>query len=356
MDLGEYPRLLVDDLKIEENARVIVELAKEHGIGVTGVTKATCGDPGVARAMIRGGVTSIGESRVLNIKRLRSEGLDADILLLRTPMASEVDEVIDVADISLNSEMGILGLLNAEAEKREKVHKVVPMVEMGDLREGFPPEELFQVLEPITRMKGLSLHGLGMNLACFGGVVPTSEKVEEFEEMVEDVEDRLGMDLEMISSGNSANIPLLTEGHSHGRTNNLRIGEGILLGLETVNRTAIPGTHQDAFVLEAEIIEKKSKPSKPQGTVSQNAFGEIPSFEDRGEMVRGIAAVGRQDAILEDLVPIEEDLEVLGGSSDHLLLDMEGSGKDVGDHVRFIPAYGALVHLCTSEYVNKVHF
>ncbi|MGA1866721.1 MAG: alanine/ornithine racemase family PLP-dependent enzyme [Thermoplasmatota archaeon] len=353
--MGEYPRLLIDDKKIEENTRTVVELAQRQGIEVTGVTKASCGDPRIARAMIRGGVASIGESRVQNIMRLRSEGIDAEMLLLRTPMASEAGEVVEVADISLNSEMSVLGLLNAEAEKRGKVHKVVPMVEMGDLREGFPRDDILQIVEPITNMKGLSLHGMGMNLACFGGVVPTDEKVEEFEELVEDVENRIGMELEMISSGNSANIPLLTEGHAHGRTNNLRIGEGILLGLETVNRTAIPGTHQDAFVLEAEIIEKKSKPSKPQGTVSQNAFGETPSFKDRGQMVRGIAAVGRQDAILEDLAPIDGGIEVLGGSSDHLLLDMDGSVKDVGDHVSFIPAYGALVHLFTSAYVNKVH-
>ncbi|MBN1539343.1 MAG: alanine/ornithine racemase family PLP-dependent enzyme [Candidatus Thermoplasmatota archaeon] len=353
--MGEYPRLLMDEKKIEENTRTVVELAKRQGIGVTGVTKATCGDPMIARAMIRGGVTSIGESRVRNMERLRAEGIEAEMLLLRTPMVSEVPEVVEAADISLNSEMSVLGLLNAEAEKREKVHKVVPMVEMGDLREGFPREEILRVVGPIAEMKGLSLHGLGMNLACFGGVVPTSEKVKEFEELVEEVEGRLGMELEMVSSGNSANIPLLTEGTGHGRTNNLRIGEGILLGLETVNRTAIPGTHQDAFVLEAEIIEKKSKPSRPQGKISQNAFGEVPSFEDRGQMVRGIAAVGRQDAVLEDLTPMEEGIMVLGGSSDHLLLDMNGSGKNVGDHVRFIPAYGALVHLCTSEYVNKVH-
>ncbi|MGA1819652.1 MAG: alanine/ornithine racemase family PLP-dependent enzyme [Thermoplasmatota archaeon] len=353
--MGEYPRLVVDVEKVEHNTRTIAELAKERGIEVTGVTKATCGDPNIAFAMIKGGVTSIGESRVQNIMRLRAQGVNSRFLLLRTPMATEVSEVVQLADISLNSEIKVLKLLNREAERLGLVHKVVPMVEMGDLREGFLKEAVPQVAELVMKMNGLELHGLGMNLACFGGIVPTEEKVAAFEEFVATIEDRIGRELRMISGGNSANIPLLMTEGSRGRTNNLRIGEGILLGLETVNRTPIPGTYQDAFRLEAEVIERKRKPSVPDGKVSQNAFGETPSFENKGDILRGIVAIGRQDAILEDLEPVDGAIEVLGGSSDHLLLDMNGSDKDVGDHVKFIPAYGALVHLYTSKYVNKVH-
>jgi len=353
--LGEYPRLIVDVDKVEQNTRTIVGMAKDRGIEVTGVTKATCGDPNIAFAMIKGGVTSIGESRVQNIIRLRTQGVNSRMVLLRTPMATEINEVVKFADISLNSEIKVLKMLDKESRRLGTVHKVVPMVEMGDLREGFLREAVPQVAEMVMKMEGLDLHGLGMNLACFGGVVPTKEKVDQFEEFVIGIEDRIGKELEMISGGNSANIPLLMGEGSRGRTNNLRIGEGILLGLETVNRTPIPGTFQDAFSLEAEVIERKRKPSVPDGEVSQNAFGETPAFENKGDILRGIVAVGRQDAILEDLDPVDKRIEVLGGSSDHLLLDLDGSEKDVGDHVRFIPAYGALVHLYTSKYVNKVH-
>lgn len=353
--MGEYPRLIVDVDKVEQNTRTIVGMAKDRGIEVTGVTKATCGDPNIAFAMIKGGVTSIGESRVQNIIRLRTQGVNSRMVLLRTPMATEINEVVKFADISLNSEIKVLKMLDKESRRLGTVHKVVPMVEMGDLREGFLREAVPQVAEMVMKMEGLDLHGLGMNLACFGGVVPTKEKVDQFEEFVIGIEDRIGKELEMISGGNSANIPLLMGEGSRGRTNNLRIGEGILLGLETVNRTPIPGTFQDAFSLEAEVIERKRKPSVPDGEVSQNAFGETPAFENKGDILRGIVAVGRQDAILEDLDPVDKRIEVLGGSSDHLLLDLDGSEKDVGDHVRFIPAYGALVHLYTSKYVNKVH-
>jgi len=353
--LDGFPRILIDVEKIERNTRTIVDMASERGIGITGVTKATCGDPNVAFAMLKGGVSSIGESRIQNIKRLRAQGIGAEMMLLRTPMRSEVREVVQHADISLNSEIGVLKALSMEAVPLGKEHRVVLMVEMGDLREGIRREDLPGVLEVVKDLHGLKLHGLGMNLACFGGVVPTEEKVREFEDLVGEMEDVFGVELEMISGGNSANIPLLMERHESSRTNNLRIGEGILLGLETVNRTPIPGTSQDAFVLEAELIERKRKPSVPDGTISQNAFGETPDFEDRGEIIRGIAAVGRQDAILEDLTPMRDDIVVLGGSSDHLLLQMTEGSPEVGDPLKFIPAYGALVHLFTSPYVSKVY-
>ena len=64
------PRLIIDVDKIEHNARTIVALCNQHGIEVTGVTKVTCGHPEVARAMLRGGVSSIADSRLENIQRL----------------------------------------------------------------------------------------------------------------------------------------------------------------------------------------------------------------------------------------------------------------------------------------------
>ena len=56
------PRLEIDLDKIQHNARTLVGLLAERGITVTGVTKATLGSPEVAAALLRAGVTSIGDS------------------------------------------------------------------------------------------------------------------------------------------------------------------------------------------------------------------------------------------------------------------------------------------------------
>src|SRR5262245_61393011 len=88
------PHVTVDLEKIERNARTVVAACRKSGIEVFGVTKGTCGMPQVARAMLRGGVVGIGESRFENIRRLRLSGIDCPIMLLRSAPLSRVEEVI----------------------------------------------------------------------------------------------------------------------------------------------------------------------------------------------------------------------------------------------------------------------
>ena len=350
-----YPRLVIDLAKLEQNARTVCELARKVDIDIYGVTKAACGDPEVARAMLRGGVVGLADSRIENIRRMRDAGIESSFMLLRTPMLSDVGSVVEHADISLNSEMKVIRALSKAAERIGKKHSVVLMAEMGDLREGMTVGELWKAVVEVMELPGLELTGLGTNLACFGGVVPTEEKMHGFGLLVRRLEKEHSMEFDIVSGGNSANIPLLLSGADHGRTNNLRIGEGILLGLETVNRTPIPGTFQDAFMLEAELIEVKEKPSVPDGEISQNAFGETPVFEDRGKIIRGIAAIGRQDVIVEGPRPLDGNVSILGSSSDHVILHLEDPRYRVGSIVSFMPTYGALVAIFTSRYVGKMY-
>ncbi len=89
------PWIEIDLSKVEHNAHTVVGLCARHGIGVAGVTKSTCGHPEVARAMLRGGVTAIGESRMENVRRLREAGIEAPLWLLRVPPLSQVEEVVE---------------------------------------------------------------------------------------------------------------------------------------------------------------------------------------------------------------------------------------------------------------------
>lgn len=350
--MSHYPRLLIDLNKIQHNAKTITGLASRYRMSVSGVPKATCGDPKIAEVMLKGGVTSIGDSRIDNIAKLKQAGINAEMVLLRTPMLSEVKKVIAYADISLNSELTVMSRLSEEAIKKDVIHRIILMVEMGELREGVAREELYSTIDKVLTYKGIELFGVGMNLACLTGVIPTKAKINEFDSVVREIEDKLGIELEMIGGGNSANIPLLLDGHPESKINNLRIGEGILLGLETVHRTSIPDTYQDAFILEAEIIELKEKPSVPDGEISQNAFGESKTFENIGTIKRGILGIGRQDVLVGGLKPVG-GFKILESSSDHIVGHNMLSNAKVGDILQFIPNYGALVSLFTSDYVCK---
>ena len=108
--------------------------------------------------------------------------------------------------------------------------------------------------------------------------------------------------------------------------------------------------------LVAEVVELETKPSVPIGETGQDAFGGTPTFTDRGMRKRAILNIGRQDVVVDGIEPLDPGIIVLGGSSDHLILDVEDAQEKVklGDEITFYPGYGALLALSTSPYVQKV--
>jgi len=349
------PFVTIDLEKIEHNARIITELCGTHGIEVTGVTKVTCGMPQVGKALLRGGVTSIGESRMENILRLKANGVNAPYMLLRIPPLSAVEDIVTSVDISLNSELSVIAALSEAAHRRGLVHKIIIMVDLGDLREGVWPDDLLPMAREVMELPGVRIVGLGANLSCYGGVMPSEENMGRLAAYAQDLEGHLGIRLRYVSGGNSSALTLIASGRMPRGINHMRIGEGILLGRETVKRSPWPGTHQDAFLLNAEVIELKEKPSIPVGETSEDAFGRKPVFEDRGEMLRAILNIGREDVDVDGMVTDDERLSILGASSDHLLVDVTAAGDEVrlGDDLRFGLNYSALLATMTSMYVEK---
>jgi predicted amino acid racemase len=169
------------------------------------------------------------------------------------------------------------------------------------------------------------------------------------------VEQTFGLGLRWLSGGNSSALPLIASGRMPARVNHVRIGEAILLGRETIHRTPWPGTCQDAFLLRAEVIEEKVKPSVPIGERAEDAFGHHPVFPERGAVERALVNVGREDVVAEGLVPLDSRLTILGASSDYLIVDVSAAGGAVrvGDELAFAPNYAALLALMSSPYVDK---
>ena len=349
------PVIQVDIGKIEKNSRIIVDLCGEHGIAVTGVTKVTCGMPQVAGAMIRAGVTQIGESRLENIHRLRAGGMNRPVMLLRIPPLSGAEEIVRSVDVSLNSELSVIRRLSETAESIGTVHRIILMVDLGDLREGIWPGDLLPAVREVRELPGVRIEGIGTNLTCYGGVIPSRANLQQLVDYARRIEDTFDFRIETISGGNSSTLPLLARGELPAGINNLRIGEAILLGRETVGRTVWPGTSGDAFVLRAELIELKRKPSGPIGETGEDAFGGRPVFADRGVILRGILNIGREDVDVGGLTTVDPDLSILGASSDHLIVDMTGltQAPELGDEVCFVPNYSALLACMTSAYVAK---
>ena len=107
-----YPRLTVDLAKLQHNMASIVEMCRPFGTAVIGVTKVCGGRPDVARAFLAAGAVGLADARLANLKRLRQAGLEAPLILLRSPALSVVSEVVETVQISANSEPVVLKALS----------------------------------------------------------------------------------------------------------------------------------------------------------------------------------------------------------------------------------------------------
>ena len=352
-----YPRLIVNVDRFRYNVRTVVGWCREKGISVAYVTKCTLADPVLSQAAQAEGAALFADSRLLNLSHLSST---LPRMMLRIGCPQEAEEIVRLTDISLQSGIDTIHALGQAARDQGRRHKVVLMIDLGDLREGIyfeNSEGILAAAEAVVRESALELYGVGTNLTCFGGIMPSPENLGVLADIADDLRRRFTLPLPFVSGGNSSSLPLLLSGNMpHGITN-LRIGESILLGTDTAHGGSLAGLRQDVFTLETKLVEIQKKPSRPVGESSLNAFGEKVTFEDKGEMIRGICAVGRQDVDIDGLRTLDAGVEILGGSSDHLLVDLSRCpSKQVGDTLSFTPSYGALLRLYTSPYVEKVHF
>lgn len=345
----------IDLGKLYHNAQVLVTRLNERGISVTGVTKATLGLPEIANAWLRAGVSGLGDSRIENIDTLRRADVEAEIVLIRSPMLSQVDQVVALTNVSLNTELEVIRQLSSAAQKAGPSHGVILMVELGDLREGIMPELLESTVAEVLGLPNISLEGIGANLACRSGVSPDAANMAELSSLADSLEATFGIIINTVSGGNSANLDWALSGVDIGRINHLRLGEALLLGCEPLNRKVIESLHTDAITLIVEVIESKEKPSKPWGEMAQSAFGEVVRSDDDRDITQSILAIGRQDVDPDGLTP-QSGIVILGASSDHLVVDSSNTvnGLSIGGEVSFQLNYSALLRAMTSPFIAKV--
>ncbi|HWQ79917.1 MAG TPA: ornithine racemase Orr, partial [Anaerovoracaceae bacterium] len=353
-----YPRLTVDLKKLKENLDAVSRITKKQG-GCTLmiVTKGLCADAKMAEIVLNHPeVDFIADSRIQNIKTYA--GFGKETVLLRLPMASEISDVIKYVDLSFNSELETIKLLDEEAGKQGKIHKILLMIDLGDLREGIfyqDEDQILAAVEACLKLKNVRLYGLGVNLTCYGAVIPKYDNLSSLVEIARKIEKNFDLQLAMISGGNSSSIYLVGKNELPEGINNLRLGEAFLLGNDTAYGAKLPGTVSDALILEAQIIELKSKRSLPIGEIGVDAFGQKPYYEDRGIIKRAILAIGKQDTDPDSMIPLDEKIDILGASSDHLILDISKSDTDykVGDVIKFQVGYSGMLKSATSKYVEK---
>ena len=166
------PRIEIALDRPVHNAQKLTALHGPKGICVTAVTKGVCGSPAIVSTVLDGGIRSFGDSRIGNIQWMREAGLNAQFILIRSPMPSEVGWVVEFSDVSLNAEISVIRLLADHAVKRGKTHRIILMIELGDLREGILPGDVESVVREVIGLPAIELIGVGTDLAFFRGVRP----------------------------------------------------------------------------------------------------------------------------------------------------------------------------------------
>lgn len=356
--MESFPRVIVHLDHLAANAARVSRLCEDHHLAVMAVTKGVTSDAAIVQAFIRGGISSIGDSRIHDFLRLRQEESGfLDLTLLRQPPRSQMPLVPGMADRVFISELSAARALGEVAAARQTICRLLVVAELGDSRDGVPAGELSTFVRAASHLPGVTVEGITANMGCISGMLPTAANQEAFGELVQRVRRETGCSLPVVSTGGTVVLGLIEQDRLSPAVTELRCGEALLLGVSTTDARVLAWLRQDTFLLEAEVIEVRDKPSAPNGPVGLDAEGRPPRFVDRGVRRRAVVALGYTDTDADALEPVEAGVTIAGSSSDHLVLDVTDADRSFheGDIVQFRMKYAALLHSMLSPYVARVY-
>jgi predicted amino acid racemase len=259
--------------KLETNYNYLDNLFSSRGIEWAVVSKMLCGNRVYVEELIRLGATEICDSRVSNLEVVKSIDPKVQTVYIKPPAKRSIEDIIRFADVSFNTEFETIKLLSDEAVQQKKTHKVIIMIELGDLREGIMGEDLIDFYDKIFKLPNIEVSGIGTNLNCLNGVLPSQDKLIQlglYEQLIEAKFDRK---IPWVTGGTSVIIPLLFYEQVPVAINHFRVGETLYFGNNLLNDEPIEGMEQDVLRLYAEIIEITEKPKVPIGYLAENPSG-----------------------------------------------------------------------------------
>lgn len=128
-----YPKLIINLNKLKENLDWLTSSCHLKGISVAIVTKVFCADERICALIDASSADLFADSRLQNLKVINT---CKPKQLLRIPMQSEIDDVVQTADISMQSSPDTIRMSGESATRQNKRHKIILMIDLGDLREG----------------------------------------------------------------------------------------------------------------------------------------------------------------------------------------------------------------------------
>jgi predicted amino acid racemase len=342
--------------KLAHNYRQLENIFASHGINWGVVSKLLCGNDAYLSEVLALNPAEVLDSRISNLAKVKSLRADVRTVYIKPPAKRSIADVVRYADVSFNTELSTIEALNEEAQHQGKHHKIIVMVEMGDLREGIMHADIEHFFGPVFELGNIEVVGIGTNLNCLSGVLPSKEALTQLSSYQHVIQDTYGVALPLVSGGTSVTLPLLTEGDVPHEVNHFRIGETLYFGNDLINNTPLDIFYQDVIELHAEVIEVATKPMTPTGPLGTNPQGKQATVSsDRETSTRVIIDIGVLDIQPDYLTPEDDSLTLLDASSDMMVLDAKDNeaGLKVGDVVTFELKYMGALHLMNSSYIDK---
>ena len=354
-------RLLINTEAILHNHDYIRRLVGMHDSSLTVVTKALCGHVAAITALVEGGIQSIADSRLENLKAITESNLKVERWYLKPPHPNELQEVVRYSDVSLNTELSIVKEINEVAKKADVLHKILLMIELGDLREGILPGALVEMYNDVFNLKNIEIIGIGTNLGCLSGTIPGMDQLMQLVLYKELLELKFNRKIQLVSAGSSASLPFLMQNLIPKQINHFRVGESILLGNDLLQGGIMAGLRDDGFILEAGVVEIKKKNLAPTGEINDefqpfNSPGEQKQYSPGERGFRAVVTIGELDTDIAGLTPLNGEYEIAGATSDLTVLNVGSvdSNLNVGDFIRFKVSYPALIRLMNNKYTEKL--
>lgn len=359
--MDNYPKLIIKTDAFKNNIRTIKQLCDTNDIKLSAVVKVFHAMDDLIKIMHDEGINSFCSSRILDIKKIKKLYPLDETVLIRIPMISELEDLVKYVDITLISSKDTLIELNRISKQNNKIQNVILMEDLGDLREGIISQEELVDLAYYTEnnLSNIHIKGIGCNLTCYGSIRPTVTNLNKLIDTKHMIEEKIGRKLELVSGGATTSLELLIDNTMPKEVNHLRVG-GLFLTPMYIKEFKKWDKYlplENVFEIETEVIEVNSKPTYPIGEIVVDGFGNKIEYTDNGIRKRIIVALGKNDigGYLQ-LYPHDKDSFILGGSSDHTIVDIEDSKIDykVGMKVKFDLDYESVMVSSQSKYLNII--
>lgn len=349
--------ITLDRAKLEHNYAYLERFFKRNGIEWAIVSKLLCGNYDYVKILCETGIKEICDARISNLRMVKQINPDIQTVYIKPPAKRSIKSIVQYADVSFNTQIETIQWLNEEAGRQGKIHKVVIMVEMGDLREGVMGDELVDFYEDIFELPNIEVVSFGTNLNCLHGVMPSHDKLIQLSLYKQLVEAKFNRKIPFVTGGTSVVIPLILKKQLPKGINHFRIGETLYFGNNLFTMKPIKGMKSDVIRLYAEVIELIEKPKTPIGEMEANPSGEMFEVQERDlgkTSYRAILDLGLLDISPDFLIPVRKGFDIIGASSDMIVLDMGDKPKlKVGDLVPFKLKYMGALALMNSNYIEK---